>query len=171
MKTVRIYDMKTRQSREISANELAPGFVKVRFAETREEAFVRAADVKTQPGYQHPPFAGELKQLMADFAAVFQDVLPMTPAQWEDGFRRDLDYEKEIEFWANVAGAYRHFTTCKELSRAARRDVFNIVFSCLSNGLAVGLECGELKALSRAEAVEIRKRLKAGSGEEGTPKE
>jgi hypothetical protein len=70
----------------------------VRFAETGEEAFVRAADAKTQPGYQHPPFTGQLKQLIADFAAVFQDVLPKTPAQWDDGFRRDLDYEKEIEF-------------------------------------------------------------------------
>jgi len=167
MSTVRIYDMKTGRSREIPARELAPGYVKVTFAEDGEEAFVLAADLKPQPSYQHPPFTGPLKLLMQDFATVFADVFPKTAAQWEDDFRRDLDYMKEVEFWAGVAGAFRHFTSGKSWSREERRDVFNILFSCLTNGLQAGLECVELKALSRAQALEIRERMESEAATSG----
>jgi hypothetical protein len=163
MKRVRIYDFKTRQTREIPACEIAPGYVKVKFAEDGREAYVLAADLKAQPCYQHPPFKGALKQLMKDFARVFKDVFPKTAAQWEDGFRRDLNYMVEVEFWASVAGAFRHFTNGKAFSREERRDVFNIVFSCLTNGIDEGLACVELNALSLDRAIEIREEIRSGA--------
>jgi len=118
MNTVRIYDMKTGQSRQIPARELAPGYVKVTFAEDGEEAFVLEADLPPPPRYQ------------------------------------------ELELRASVGGAFRALTHGKSWSREERRDLYNIILSCLTNG-PHALECLELKALSRAQAVEIRDRLES----------
>jgi len=76
----------------------------------------------------------------------------MTVAEWEDGFRRDMHPEKEIEGWIRIAAAYLHFTGDKKMPYEAKKDYFRISLSCTNNGCDAALEVMELRRLSKARA-------------------
>ena len=98
------------------------------------EVFVEVKKLRQGRRYNHPPFDGELKELMRSFHGVFADVFPMSPEEWEDGFRRDVNMRQEVSIWANIAGAFLHFTEGRQLNRGQRKDIFDVVLACFNNG-------------------------------------
>jgi len=151
MRSVRIYDFDTKTLTEIPESELAPGYVRATVVGVEGEVYIPVGEGKKSE-YQHPPFDTETQKVFADFSEIFAEVLPMTVAQWEDGFRRDMHPEKEIEGWKRIAAAYLYFTEDKKMPDEARKDYFRIVLSCFNNGCSTALEVMELGRLSKARA-------------------
>jgi hypothetical protein len=161
MKIIKLYDFDTQLVTEIPMSELAPGYIRVTVAGVGE-VFVRSDSAKESEVFRHPPLDAGLKKLMRDFSKLFRDVYPRTSEQWEDGFRRDTHPEREIEIWANIGGAFNHFTRGKKLNIHEKRDVFGIIMSCFNNGPDAALECYQPEALSRATAQQIVSQLREG---------
>ncbi len=162
MRKIKLYDFDTQLVTEVPMSELAPGYVRAEVPGVGE-VFVRADSVKESEASHHPPFDAKLKKLMRDFSKLFRDVYPKTPEQWENGFRRDTNPEREVEIWANIGGAFNYFTRGKKLNIHQRRDVFQIILSCFNNGCDAALECYQPKALSLARAQQIVSQLREGN--------
>jgi hypothetical protein len=91
---------------------------------------------------------------MGELSAIFADVYPRTPEQWEDSFRRDTRIDREIAFWCALAQVYRHFSQDSNLDAAQRRETFHVILACANNGTKHALKTVSLHhlALPRAQA-------------------
>src|SRR5690606_28090071 len=72
--------------------------------------------------------------------------------EWEEGFRRDSNPEKEIAIWLVLSQRYQTCVSTRSLSMAQKQDVFRIVLSCVNNGRQHALQAVALGALSKGEA-------------------
>ena len=152
MKTVKIFNFETWKTTEIPAAELAPNMIRAN-VESVGEVWIDSSKVQMASQYKHPPFNGEMKELMRMFKAKLDEVYPMTVEQWEDGFRKDANMERELEQWANIANAYGYFGA--NAPKHQRKEVFNIILSIYNNGPDTALECVRLNNVPRAQAEQI----------------
>ena len=152
METINILDLETRNTTEIPASELAPGYIQARIEGSAETVFVKAAAINKSAPPRHPPFSPEVRKTMERFATTFSDVHPITAERWEYGFRQDQNPAKEIALWCLIENAFKHFTEGKHLPLAAKQDYFNIILSVVNNGSAIALELVSLRKLSRRRA-------------------
>jgi hypothetical protein len=149
--TVRVYDPDTGRTTTIPARELAPGMIRVGL-EGEGLVWVPAAVMKAGP-IRHPAMPG-LRPLFRRLSETFAEVHPVTPEQWEDGFRRDRYPTKELKLWVRIADAYRHFAG-RVPSADGRRDLFRLLLACANNGRDHALTTVNLTALSRRRAGEV----------------
>jgi hypothetical protein len=77
--------------------------------------------------------------------------------KWVDNFKRDANPDKELAIWERMAAGYTRYCSRKQLSRAAKEDVFQLL---LLRSMASELEVLnhiKLKTLTVAEAKETLK--------------
>jgi hypothetical protein len=129
------------------------------------DVFVEAGTLETSP-HRHPPFDEKTRDFLRQLQEALAEVHPRTVEQWEDGFRRDAHPEREMQFWASVAGCYRHFTESKVYNSAVRQDIFRLVFVCLNNGPEAALATVNLAVLSRKRAGQIIAEIAAKATED-----
>src|SRR4051812_14453083 len=98
---------------------------------------------------RHPPFSEDVRQVLRLIQDTFKVVRPLSLEEWEDGFRRDTHPEKEIGIWANMAGAFRHFTEGRDLDADQQRDIFAVILACWNNGPDNVLATVNCRTLSR----------------------
>src|SRR5687768_10453326 len=96
-KTVRVFDFETKQLTTIPAAELAPGMVQAR-VQGIGTVYISAGQAVKLQGFRHPPMP-EMRENFAKIKASLDEVFPMSLEQWENGFRRDTNPEREIAFW------------------------------------------------------------------------
>jgi hypothetical protein len=82
-------------------------------------------------------------------------VYPQTLDEWEDGFRRDANPEREIALWCHMARVYWRATEGKALDHEAKRAYFRVILSCANAPREQVLRVTELGAISHDEAQEI----------------
>ncbi len=117
--------------------ELAPGMVRAHVIGPegdRGEVWVDPHTLDRQVEFRHPPFGEEVRAIIAGLSDTFQDVLPMSPEEWQDNFRRDCRPARDIGAWRVAQEVFLHFTEGRNLDQDQRRDIFNVVFTCLNNG-------------------------------------
>lgn len=68
----------------------------------------------------HPPLAGDQRAMIKTIRARFGGVYPVSPARWEEWFRRTLFVKAELGLWLGRAEAFEHFTGATHLSLAER---------------------------------------------------
>ena len=136
-------------------DELAPGYAKARIQGMEGEYYVNAADAKTFKGYRHASFDKERKKIMRYLEEVFSGVYCMTAEEWEDGFRKDTNMDKEILCWLQMAEIYQHFTARTKLTREAKKDYFNIILTVSVSGLDFPRSLIDLQCLPRTEVKEV----------------
>lgn len=163
MRSVRIFDFHTKTLTEIPESELAPGFVRAKVDGVDGEVYIDSSS-GTKSDFRHPPFDAETGEVFAEFADIFAAVFPMTVDEWEDGFRRDMHPETEIDGWKRIAAAFLHFTGDKKMPDEARKDCFRIILSCFNNGCSAALEVVELHRLSKARARGVVGEIRAKFG-------
>jgi hypothetical protein len=152
---VRVLDTKTNKITTIPACELAEGMIRARVDGIEGEVFVDAKTLRKETTFRHPPFDEKVRDLLREFAEALADVYPTTVEQWEDGFRRDMNPEKEIGIWVNIVSCYRHFTEVKVSDPAKKNDIFQLILACVNNGPERALATVTLKSLSRKRAAQI----------------
>lgn len=58
--------------------------------------------------------------------AVFVEVDSQSVEQWVDGFKRDLNPDRELDIGETMAKAYTAYCSKRTLSPEAKQEVFNV---------------------------------------------
>lgn len=72
--------------------------------------------------------------------ASLSDVYPKSMEFWLDGFKRDLNPEREIAIWERIATVYIEYSNFQELSTEQKHVAFSVIVQ-----LSMGFTCEELK--------------------------
>jgi hypothetical protein len=157
---VPFYDVSLRRVVQIPAAELRPGCVQARIQGV--DGVVWLLPEETQIGeIRHPPFDEDLRSYIREIQAAFAEHRDISVEEWEDGFRRDVDPEREIAGFAYAADVYRRFTA-KEESPKRRAEVYRLLVACMTTSPESVWHVVELTSLSRPEAERIVRRFYGG---------
>jgi hypothetical protein len=147
---VRVYDFETGEITTIPAAELAPGMVIASIHGLEGTYWIDASKVR-KSDYRHPPFGAEVRAYLQRIQDALWEVYPLTFQEWEDGFRRDQDPEREIALWMHLSEVYSRLVAERVVSREAKDDIFSILASCMTSPRENALSLVQLSTLSKAE--------------------
>ncbi len=151
---VNVFDMETHSVTRMPARELAAHMVEVKMEGIEGTVWIDARELK-QGDYKHPPFPEEIRDFLRDIKSSLDEVYCLSLEQWEDGFRRDRNAEKEIALWVYLASIYRNLTTSRDLSAEQRQDYFKILVTCLNSPREHVLQVFSPGAISVEEAHDV----------------
>ena len=154
MEFVKVYDAETKTVSTIPASELAPGMVRVQVSGSDEILWMDGSQLK-QSEYRHPPFSGVRREKVLFIADSLKDVSPMTYESWEDGFRRDLHCDQEIDIWLKLCRLFNDFVERHQLNLEEKQEAFSVLSACLSKTPDTVFELVSAKLLDRATAQEL----------------
>lgn len=129
---VRVVDMATHEVTTIPARELAPYMVEAQMEGIEGTVWLDARDLK-QGDNKHPPFTEEIRDYFREIKSSIDEFHCLSIEEWEDGFRRDTNPNKEIALWLHLARLYRQLTADRDLSTDQRRDYFGLLITCLNS--------------------------------------
>jgi hypothetical protein len=155
--TVPFYDALSRRVVRIPAAELRPGVVEVRLAGQQELVWVLPEDLHAG-AVRHPPFDEDVRKHIRQIQTDFAEHRPLTLDEWEEGFRRDANPEREIAIWSHAADVYRQFASPAS-SPERRQDVYRVIVACLVAAPDSVWRVLEPAVLTRGEAESIVKRF------------
>jgi hypothetical protein len=112
---------------------------------------------------RHGPFGERILPFTCAIKAALDDVYPNTHEQWEEGFRRDTNPEKEIAIWLNIAGAYKHFTDGRALSPEQKQDIFQVILAAANTGTGYVPQTARWRTLSRSRVKLMVAELMSGN--------
>ena len=79
--------------------------------------WIKAAQTKNGE-YRHAPFDDSLRDFVKnEIQQPLAEVHPKTIAEWEDGFRRDAEPEREIAIWCRLAERLVEFSKSEGLDK------------------------------------------------------
>jgi hypothetical protein len=151
----------------IPPSELRPGCVQARVQGIEGVVWLIPAELHEGP-IRHPPFEEEILVYIRDIQAAFAEHRNLSVEQWEEGFRRDADPEREIAGFSYASDVYRLFT--KDEPDAERRaEVYRLLIACMTTSPDSVWHVVKFDALSRQEAERIVRRFYGGekAGEPG----
>lgn len=155
---VRVYDMQTKTFSSIPAAELAPGMIQVSIRRDdgglEEGVWVDSASLK-QSTYQHPPFPAEIRRYFRTLKDVLDEVNPQSLDEWEDQFRRDKDWKRELNICLRIAQVYERLVGHQPMEFARKMDIYKILLTCTMSPREQVLGVTELEVLSRSEAAQV----------------
>jgi hypothetical protein len=158
---VRFFDAPTGQVVRIPATELRPGILQARIEGV--DGVVWVAPDQLEPNeICHPPFDGDLLASVRRIHATFAAHCSLTFAQWEEGFRRDADPEREIARCVHAVNVYTTFTQ-DESDPTRREDVFRTVVACLTASADSVWHVLQTQSLTRREAQRVIDRFFRGA--------
>jgi hypothetical protein len=111
---------------------------------------------KLEPGpIQHTSLTEEQMSRVKRLQSTFSEADPSPLEKWMEDFRRDANPENELKIWEAMAKAYESFTTNRNLTLDAKKEVFQVVL--LRSGAPEGdvLQHLKLKVLTEKDAREI----------------
>jgi hypothetical protein len=111
---------------------------------------------KIQPGpIQRDSLSPKQMERVRKLQAVFVEVDGQSVEQWVDGFKRDLNPDRELDIWETMAKAYTAYCSKRTLSPEAKKEVFKVVLLRSTAPEKDVLERLELKVLTKDEAVAV----------------
>jgi hypothetical protein len=128
--TVPFFDVESGRVVRIPASELRPGVVQARIQGVEELVWVLPDQLK-QGELRHPPFDEEIRAYIRQIQDAFAEHRPLSFEEWEDGFRRDANPEREIAVWSHAADVYTVFAK-EEASWERRKDIYRVIVACLT---------------------------------------
>jgi hypothetical protein len=150
---VRFYDVGSRRVVQIPASELRPGVVQAQVQGIEGLVWLLPDQLK-QGELRHGPFGEDIKSYIRQIHEAFGEHRPISFEEWEDGFRRDANPEREIALWCHAADVYTAFTSA-EPSAERRRDVYRCIVACLTTGPETVWHVFKPSVLSRVEAEQV----------------
>lgn len=164
---VPFYDVPSRRVVRIPPAELRPGCVQSRVEGVEGIVWILCEQVHEGP-IRHPPFDEEVRTYIRDIQAAFAEHRELSVDEWEEGFRRDGNPEREIAGFSYAADVYQLFT--KDDQDATRRaDVYRLLIACMTTSPESVWHVVKLNALARPEAERIVRRFYGGEKAGGDP--
>lgn len=156
-------DVESGRLVHIPASELRPGAIQVRLQGSDEVVWALPEQLR-ESEVKHAEFDEGIRDYIRQIQTAFAEQRPLSFEEWEEGFRRDTNPEREIALWSHAAEVYTAFTD-SELSAARRRDVYRCIVTCLTTGPDTVWHVLRPEVLSREEAEKIVKRFFGKSAE------
>ncbi len=144
------HDIAANQTVWIPKSELCPGVVMVQIEGHKEPVYLDSDQLK-RGEYQHPPFDDGIREMLASLVANLSDVYPLSLNEWEDGFRRDRNSEREIAGWIHLAGILTVMTKSFNFDPAKRMECFKVLVACLTGARETVVDRTEQRLLSSEE--------------------
>jgi hypothetical protein len=165
-------DVEARRVVRIPASELRPGVIQVRLQGSDEVVWALPQQLQ-QGEVKHPEFNEGVRNYIRQIQAAFAEHRPLSFAEWEEGFRRDANPEREIAIWSHAADIYTAFAA-NELSADRRRDLYRCIVTCMTTGPDAVWHVLRPVVLSREEAEQVvnrffGKRTEQGAGSDRAP--
>lgn len=153
---VKVYDVATGTTTTIPASELAGGMVRIQLNGTDEVLWVDAAEINVAQGqHRHPEFSGARREKVLYIEQSLRDVFPKTYEAWEDGFRRDLHVEQELDLWVRASRCLSEFTQRHNPTPEERQEAFDVLVACLNSTPTTVFETMSARLLDRTVAQEL----------------
>lgn len=158
MKHVKVYNSAKRTKQVIPVAELAQGMVPCQTPDG-SNAWIDALTVTIRTSPVHPPFDQSRRSILKNLKDTLEEVYHCTLEEWELGFRRDENPEREIRLWQWIADRYRHLVGTSVVSLKRKRDYFRLCvqwINCKNVEEAVAsielaeLSCDEARRLLRS---------------------
>ena len=141
----------------IPASELRPGAIQVRLQGS--DQMVWALPEQLQQGeVKHPEFGEDIRDYVRQIQAAFAEHRSLSFDEWEEGFRRDANPEREIAIWSHAADVYTALAS-NEPTADRRKDIYRCIVACLSIGPDAVWQVLRPEVLSRAEAEQVVNRF------------
>lgn len=147
----RVYDPETGQVTTIPVRELSDAMIAIRIEGVEGVVYVDQSVVQLEKGpVRHDSLPSAVVERIESIADIFDDVLPGSPGEWVDDFRRDEHPETELLVWERIAERYlRSVDPTDPLER--KRDVLKVLLSCANNSPHVAALTSEAETLDREE--------------------
>jgi hypothetical protein len=165
---VPFYDVPSGVVARIPPSELRPGCIQARVKGIDEIVWLLPAQLE-QGEIRHPPFDEEIRSFIRSIQVAFAEQRDISFEEWEEGFRRDANPEREIAIFSYTADVYRLFTEDEE-SAERRREVYHLLVACMTTSPDAVWHVVQLKSLSRSEAERIVHRFYGGEKADGPVK-
>jgi hypothetical protein len=153
-RTVTVYDLKTGATTTIPESELAPGMIRAN-VQGVGRVWVSAAQASALPrSVRHPPFKADVKRLIKRIHAAVAKVDDKTITQWEDGFRNDCNYMREIDRWLAIARFYGRLVNAHGVGKSLewKGDLYQLAILAFSVPRESVLTVMDLHEMTRDEA-------------------
>jgi hypothetical protein len=160
--TVPFYDVESGRVVRIPATELRPGAVQAQVHGIDGLVWL-LPDQLRQGEIKHPEFDEGIRDYIRQIQSAFAEHHPLSFEEWEDGFRRDANPEREIALWSHAADVYAAFAGT-ETSAEFRRDIYRCVVACLTSGPDSVWHVLKPEELSRGQAEQVVNRFFGKSG-------
>jgi hypothetical protein len=134
MKTARVYDFHTEKVSVIPLAELAQNMteadvVGVGRVWIQTKQFVE--QVVEHGPIIHSPLSDKLRErIKTEIMEPLLEVYPKTLDEWDDGFRRDQNAEREIAVWLVLARRYKEFSKENSLNKPQKKEAFKVMLHC-----------------------------------------
>lgn len=159
--TVECYDFETKKVVSISKNEIGSGFVQARIEGQDELVWVNAS--KLEPAtIKHASFDQEARSYIQQLQRIFSEHYRLSVEEWEDGFRRDSNPEREIAIWLYSSEVYEMYSANLE-SAEARAELFRCILACMNTQRDAIWDVLEIEVLDRGFAEKVIARFFEGN--------
>ena len=112
---------------------------------------VKLGDIKLGP-IQHQTLPADLIERIRSYKKILGAADPVSIDEAVDGFRRDLNPDKEVTIWERIAHIFQHFTDSHQITDEARR--LEVLRALLL--ISTGAEVQETATLTRDQITELR---------------
>ena len=151
--TVPFYDFGTKAVVQIPRRELGPGAIQIQIEGIDGLVWVLPDQIQMGP-IRHPPFDEGIRDYLRQIQSAFAEHRNLSLDEWEDGFRRDANPEREIALWSHAADIYVEFTSAED-SYDRRVDVYRCIVACLTTSPDSVWNVLEPERLTRDEAQRV----------------
>jgi hypothetical protein len=111
---------------------------------------------KLEPGpIRHASLTEEQMSRIKRLQNTFSEADPSPLEKWVEDFKRDTNPENELKIWEAMAKAYEGFTTNRNLTLDAKKEVFQVILLRSGAPEEQVLQRVKLKALTEKDAKEI----------------
>ena len=150
---VPFFDIESSAVVQIPRRELGAGAIEVQIQGIEGLVWVIPEQLQQGP-LRHPPFDEEIRDYLRQIQEAFAEHRDLTLEEWEEGFRRDANAEREIAIWSYAADVYRQFAD-NEPSKDRRADVYTCIVACMISSPDTVWKGLKPEVLTDTEAKEI----------------
>lgn len=150
-KEVEVYDIESGSISKVSQELLGPEFVRI---DLEGKIYWADSNQLKQNTHQHKEFEGERKRRVSRIQEELTEVNEQSYIEWEDGFRRDANPDKEISIWEHIIAVYKNNIT-EENSLRQKREIYQVAVVCSFSERSVVLDQVKLSEISKIKALEI----------------
>jgi hypothetical protein len=139
--TVLVYDPADQTTTAMPAREMTDSMMKADISGVGS-VWIDAHEAKKHLApspIQHPALTPEQMVPMHGLSRALAEVRPMTPQQWEEGFRKDTNPHNEIALWLRLACAYGKLVAERidadrpqNMRQKQKTDYFNVLLRCIN---------------------------------------
>ena len=117
--------------------------------------WVDISQLRNEGPHRHPPFSEDIRRVIRGIREALHEVYPGTLTEWEDGFRRDKNFEQEVAIFFHIASIHEGCTKERPFSHSQRQEYYTFLLACSMSPKVHLPNIVKLAAVSRQDAEQV----------------